>query len=44
MALIDPSYEEEILEKMEKEYIAAFPELKDNYSAHICRTADGVGA
>lgn len=44
MALIDPSYEEEILEKVEKEYIAAFPELKDNYSAHICRTADGVGA
>lgn len=43
MALIDPSYEEEILEKVEKEYIAAFPELKDNYSAHICRTADGVG-
>lgn len=44
MALIAPSYEEEILEKVEKEYIAAFPELKDNYSAHICRTADGVGA
>lgn len=43
MALIDPSYEEEILEKVEKEYIAAFPELKDNYSTHICRTADGVG-
>lgn len=42
MALIDPAYEEEILRKVEKEYLAAYPELKGKYSACICRTADGV--
>ncbi len=42
MALIDPAYEESILEKVEREYVAAFPELKEKYSAHICHTADGV--
>lgn len=42
MALIDPAYESKILEKVEREYLAAFPDLKDKYSAHICHTADGV--
>ena len=42
MALIDPAYRESILEKVEKEYLAAFPALKGKYSAHICNTADGV--
>ena len=42
MALIDPAYESEILEKVEGKYLAAFPNLKGKYSAHICRTADGV--
>ena len=42
MALIDPAYESEILEKVGREYLAAFPDLKDKYSAHICHTADGV--
>lgn len=42
MALIDPAYESEILEKVEREYLAAFPDLKGKYSAHICHTADGV--
>lgn len=42
MALIDPAYRESILEKAEKEYLAAFPALKGKYSAHICNTADGV--
>ncbi len=44
MALIDPAYEEEILEKMDREYKAAFPGLADKYKAYICETADGVGA
>ncbi len=44
MALIDPSYEEEILEKMDREYKATFPELADKYRAYICETANGVGA
>lgn len=42
MALIDPAYEKEILEQVEREYLEAFPKLKGKYSAHICRTADGV--
>lgn len=42
MALIDPAYESKILEKVEREYLAAFPNLKDKYSAHICHTADGA--
>ena len=42
MALIAPAYESEILEKVEREYLSAFPDLKDKYSAHICHTADGV--
>ena len=42
MALIDPAYEKDILEQVEREYLEAFPNLKGKYSAHICRTADGV--
>lgn len=42
MALIDPAYETAILEQVKKEYLEAFPRLKDKYSAHICHTADGV--
>ena len=42
MALIDPAYRESILEKVEKEYLAAFPALEGKYSAHICNIADGV--
>ncbi len=42
MAIIDPDYEKEILETVEKEYLEAFPIMKGKYSAHICHTADGV--
>ncbi len=42
MALIDPAYEKEILEKVEREYLKEFPHLNGKYSAHICHTADGV--
>ncbi len=42
MALIDPSFEESIIEKVEKGYLKAFPQLKEKYSAHICVSADGV--
>ncbi len=42
MALIDPAYEESILEKVEKEYLKAFPHLEGKYSSHICVSADGV--
>jgi len=42
MALVDPAFEETILETVEKQYLAAFPHLAGKYSAHICETADGV--
>ena len=42
MALIDPAYEESILEQVGREYTKAFPALKEKYSAHICVSADGV--
>ena len=42
MAIIDPAYEKEILEQVQREYLETFPNLKGKYSAHICHTADGV--
>lgn len=42
MALIDPVFEEKIVERVSAEYCKAFPDLKDKYSAHICESADGV--
>lgn len=42
MALIDPAYEQSILEQVEREYLEAFPHLRGKYSAHICQSSDGV--
>ena len=42
MALIDPAFEESIKERVEREYLKAFPDLKSKYSAYVCETADGV--
>ncbi len=42
VALIDPAKEAEILEKVEREYLRSFPEMRGRYSAHICHSADGV--
>ncbi len=42
MALIDPAYKESIQEYVSKEYLSAFPELKDKYSVHFCTSTDGV--
>lgn len=42
MALIDPAFEESIIEKIGREYISAFPKLAGKYSVHICESADGV--
>lgn len=42
MALIDPAFEESILQGVAEEYLAAFPKLAGKYSAHICQSADGV--
>jgi galactokinase/galacturonokinase len=42
MALYDPSFEEAIFEKVEREYLARFPALRGKFSAHVCESADGV--
>lgn len=42
MALIDPAFEEKIVEIVSRDYLKAFPQLKGKYSAHICESADGV--
>lgn len=42
MALIDPSFEVSIREKVTSEYLKAFPDLRDKYSMFICHSADGV--
>ena len=42
IAIIDPKFEADILESVEREYLEAFPELTGKFSAHICHTADGV--
>ena len=42
MALIDPAFEESIVEKVSREYLQAFPHLTGKYSVHMCRSADGV--
>ena len=42
LALINPDYEESIVETVTREYLAAFPSLEGKYSVHICESADGV--
>lgn len=42
MAIIDPKLEESIKERVEREYLKAFPHLEGKYSAHVCTSADGV--
>lgn len=42
LAIIDPEYEENIIETVTREYMAVFPHLEGKYSVHICESADGV--
>ena len=42
MALINPDYEESVIETVTNEYLKAFPHLEGKYSVHICTSADGV--
>lgn len=42
MALIDPAFEESIVERVSREYLKTFPNLAGKYSAHMCASADGV--
>ena len=42
MALVDPSYKEQIVRYITKEYLRTFPEYDGKFSVHICAGADGV--
>ena len=42
MAIIDPERREEIAERVTEEYCKRFPDLKDKFSIHFCKTADGI--
>lgn len=42
MAIINPDYEQEIIDSVREKYIKKFPHLANDFSAHICNTADGV--
>lgn len=42
MALIDPAFAESIEEKVTREYLNVFPDMKGKYSVHFCESADGV--
>ena len=42
MALIDPEKTGCIAERVEREYLTAFPEMKGKYSFHLCQNADGM--
>ncbi|MGN1116597.1 MAG: GHMP kinase, partial [Candidatus Ornithomonoglobus sp.] len=42
MALVDPKYKEEITRSITEQYLKHFPELKNAFSVHYCKTADGV--
>ncbi len=42
LAIVNPDYEDAIVETVTKEYLKAFPHLEGKFSAHICESADGV--
>ena len=42
MALIDPSKADSIAQRVEREYLASYPEMQGKYSFHLCSSADGL--
>ncbi len=42
MSLIDPAFEESIIEKVTTEYLKTFPQLEGKYMVKICKSADGL--
>ncbi len=44
MALIDPEKADNIRERVEREYLDAFPEMRGKYSFHLCESADGLAS
>lgn len=43
VALTDPKKTEACIERVTRDYLTKYPELRGAYSAHICKTHDGVG-
>lgn len=44
MAVVNPEYKESIEKEITEKYLKAFPQYKDTFSVHFCKTADGCGA
>ena len=42
IALIDPDKQEEISEKVTREYLKAFPHLEGKYGVYITRSSEGI--
>lgn len=42
ICLTDPNYTNSIIDKISKEYVEAFPDLKDKFKAYVCKTSDGI--
>lgn len=42
MALVDPSFTEEVCRKVGAGYLRQFPSLDGKFSIHVCHSADGV--
>ncbi len=42
MALIAPRKAGSIAERVEREYLTSYPEMKGKYSFHLCESADGI--
>lgn len=42
IALINPNKREEVSEFLKEEYLRAYPQYKNDFSIHFCKTADGV--
>ena len=41
IALVNPGYKDSIKEKITGEYLEKFPQYKDTFSVHFCKSADG---
>lgn len=42
IALIDPSFQESVSERVTEQYLKSYPEMKGKYDVFICDSADGV--
>ena len=42
MALVDPSFTETVMARVEEAYLKEFPDLRGRYKGVVCHTADGI--